>query len=204
MPAARRLRRRLRMASALSVGVILTTGSTFLTSGLAASCAAPRPATAQAALAAIEPAPTRALRYREEIRHPALPAPVTANGILSVAPDGTLVRDQRWPEREISEIGTRVIRVRPAPGAPANTLPIPEAIRPMLAALRAVAERRLGDLAATYPLTLDTAAGGWVVMLTPEGGRHRIALAGCGGRLEGLRLLDPDGAERVITFEAPS
>jgi hypothetical protein len=142
--------------------------------------------------------------YREAVYHPALPRPELARGVLSITAAGRLLKDQRLPRREISEIGEAFISVRAAPEGPVNLLPIPAELRPMLDAMRLVIA---GDAAATadaFALDLLPGEPGWRVRLVsrdPRAPAMRIALVGCGTVLQAIEIEQARGVRRILTLE---
>ena len=96
------------------------------------------------------------IRYREEISHPALDEPEVASGTMYVAADGTLVRDQEVPERQISEVGDTMLATRAAPEAEATLYPILGEVRPMLLALRRMLAGDGGERQIFSPIDLGS------------------------------------------------
>lgn len=157
-----------------------------------------------AAVSGLRPAGPERIAYREEIHHPALPAPETAAGILGIAANGKLLRDQTRPRREISEVGDDIITLREAPGGPANIVPIPSEARPMFAAIRHAIASDAAAIARDFSLALEPAPAGWRVRLVPEDPDARaveVVLVGCGAVLTGMEIVQPGGLRRVMAFE---
>ena len=160
---------------------------------------------ARSAIAGLEIGPADKVDYREEVHHAALPRPEIARGVLWVTADGHLLKDQHMPRREISEIGEAFISVRATPEGPANLLPIPAEVRPMLDAIRLVIA---GDTEATadeFVLDLLPGGPGWRVRLVsrdPEAPEMQIALIGCGTVLQAIEIEQARGVRRIMTFES--
>jgi hypothetical protein len=142
------------------------------------------------------------VRYREEIRHPALDEPEVASGTMYVAADGTLVRDQEVPERQISEVGDTMLATRAAPGAEPTLYPILGEVRPMLMALRRMLAGDGKAIAADFVTDLSADASGWVLTLRPraEPDGQPLTFAGCGATLRALEIPERDGVARSFTF----
>ena len=124
--------------------------------------------------------------------------------MLGVLPDGTLVKDQSWPRREISEVGERFLSVRRGPDAEANVLPIPSAMRPALRVLRLLVASDLRSAGSAFEMGLGTDDAGWEVTLTPtlpEARGIRIMLLGCGNQLRRVKILEAGAIERHYTFD---
>ena len=164
----------------------------------------PMPANAIAALDARPPGVLRfGIAYAEQIFHPALVEPVTAAGTFHMADDGTLIRAQEYPEREIAEIGRNTIRLRSDPDAEANLVPIPEDIEPMLATVRALVAGEPRSILETYSVELLPHEGGWQVVVdsdNPMGALTHLAVIGCGETLRAVELDLADGGRRRIVL----
>jgi hypothetical protein len=121
---------------------------------------------------------------------------------MYVAENGTLVRDQATPERQISEVGDRMLAMRATPGAEPTLYPIPEDARPMLQALRRVLAGDGKAIMADFSAELSGRAGGWIVTLRPLDRADGAALtfAGCGDVLQEVKLPERNGTVRSITF----
>ncbi len=172
-------------------------------SGAGEVCPLPPPESVAEALAARSGgAEAREVAYREEIRHPALPEPVHARGILRRLSDGRLMRRQTVPEPETLMIGESVI-TRLRPGATGSEiLPIPEDLAPMIAVLRSALAGDALALGRDTSATLEAGQEGWRLALRPDGGGASLTLLGCGTRLLGFETADPDGVWRRTVFEA--
>ena len=136
------------------------------------------------------------------MHHPALAEPEVATGSVWIGEDGALVRDQVTPERQISEVGQRMLSTRSAPDAEPTLYPIPREARPMLLALRRMLA---GDAAAiAEDFAADVAAGeeGWRLALRPLGGASDPSLvaSGCGGDLRAVEMIGRDGVRRRLAF----
>ncbi len=143
------------------------------------------------------------IAYREEIQHPALLEPTIATGTMALV-DGVLVKDQKTPKREISEIDQRVITVRKGPGAEANLLPLPDEIARFANALRALMSGSGQAVLDEFAAELMPVENGWKTKLSPlEEARLSLDLVGCGARLTGMTLYEPDGVTRRLTFATP-
>lgn len=156
------------------------------------------------AIGGVRANPAGRVGYREEIHHPALAQPEVASGTLSMTADGHLVKDQRRPRREVSEIGESRVSVRQGPDAPENLLPIPSELKPMLDAIRGVVSGDTEVITAAFNMELSATAPLWRVRLVPsDAGASgiEIVVAGCGARLRGMEVRQPGGIERVITFD---
>jgi hypothetical protein len=142
------------------------------------------------------------IEYREEVRHPALVEPELATGTMYVADDGALVREQETPERQISEIGDRMLSTRSPPEAEPTLYPIPDEIRPVLLALRRMLAGDGAAILADFTTELSTRATGWTLRLQPHGAAEGVALTfgGCGDRLAWLEIEGGDGVMRSIAF----
>ena len=159
---------------------------------------------ARSAIAGLEIGSADKVDYREEVHHPALPLPEIARGVLWVTTNGHLLRDQHFPKREISEIGGGFISVRATPEGPANLLPIPAEVRPMLDAIRFLVAGDVRAIADEFVLDLLTGGPGWRVRLVPkdpEAPEMQIALIGCGAVLQAIEIEQARGVRRIITFE---
>jgi hypothetical protein len=142
--------------------------------------------------------------YREEVHHAALPRPEIARGILGITSDGHLLKDQRAPQREISEIGDDFISLRQTPDGPVNLLPIPAELRPMLDAMRLVVSGNADGVAADFRVDLLPEAAGWHVRLVPKdpaASGIQIELIGCGAALQVIDIGQAGGVRRVLTLE---
>jgi hypothetical protein len=186
-------------------GAILITGSIFSTYGAnsaAPACAEDAPADALQLIARLAVPAGQRIRYREEIGHPALAEPEVASGTMYVAADGTLVRDQEVPSRQISEVGDTMLATRAAPGAEATLYPILGEVRPMLLALRRMLAGNGNAIAAAFATDLAADATGWVLTLRPRGETDGTALsfAGCGDSLRAMQIPERDGVVRSIAF----
>ncbi len=146
--------------------------------------------------------PDRDVGYREEVQHPALARPEVASGTMHLAQDGTLVRDQVVPERQISEVGENFVTVRDGPDTEPNLYPIPGELRPMLSALRGLLAGDLAVLEATFAADLSTGESGWILTLKPlsDPSLPAIDFAGCGNMLQRMEIDGGDGIRRTLTF----
>ena len=146
------------------------------------------------------------MEYREEVHHAALPLPEIASGVLGVTADGHLLKDQQIPKREISEIGDSFVSVRQTPEGPANLLPIPAEIQPMLDAMRLVVTGNAQGIADEFGVELIGDEPSWHVRLTP-GARlasgMQIELIGCGAALQAIEIEMANGVRRILTLERP-
>jgi hypothetical protein len=127
-----------------------------------------------------------------------------ARGVLSITAAGRLLKDQRLPRREISEIGEAFISVRATPEGPANLLPIPAEFRPMLDAMRLVIAGDAAAIAEAFALELQPGEPGWRVRLVsrdPRAPEMRIALVGCGTVLQAIEIEQARGVRRILTLE---
>jgi hypothetical protein len=168
----------------------------------ASSCAAAPPAGAAELIPALAVPAGRRIAYREEVRHPALVEPEVATGTMHVAENGAFVREQTTPERQISEVGDRMLSIRSSPQAEPTLYPIPGEVRPMLLALRRMLAGDGAAILADYTAELSTRAPGWVLSLRPHGAVRDAALtfSGCGDRLQSLEITGGDGVVRSIDF----
>jgi hypothetical protein len=142
--------------------------------------------------------------YREEVHHAALSLPEIARGVLGVTADGRLLKDQRMPRREISEIGDAFISVRQTPEGPVNLLPIPAEFRPMLDAMRLVVTGDAKAVADEFAVDLLPEGPGWHIRLVatdPAAPEMRIGLIGCGTALKAIEIEQADGVRRILTLE---
>ncbi len=123
--------------------------------------------------------------------------------------DGTLVREQRRPTREVAEIGDRFLSVRRPPEGSRNLLPIPSGMKPVFEALRHAAAGDAEALAEKFSPTLVSEGVPWRVRLVPrageaagaaagEAGELEIVLVGCGASLRGMELIRENGGVRRI------
>lgn len=121
---------------------------------------------------------------------------------MYVAADGTLVRDQEVPRRQISEVGDTMLATRAAPESEPTLYPILGEVRPMLLALRRLLAGDGNAIAAGFATELSADATGWVLTLRPRGEAEGPALtfSGCGDSLRGLEIPERDGVVRSITF----
>jgi len=171
---------------------------------VAPGCAAPPPAGAAEAIAGLHGDRSGRVAYREEVHHPALAEPETADGYLSVTESGRLVRDQHRPRREISEVGETLLSIRQGPGAPENLMPIPDSARPMFEAIRHAVVGDAAAIARGFELELVATRPLWRVRLRPKDAGARgteISLIGCGEVLRGMEIVQPNGVRRVLGFE---
>lgn len=166
-----------------------------------AGCDALTPESAVAAIAGLVFENEGGVRYREEVFRPGLETPAVAEGTMRVADDGTLVKDQRRPRREISEIGEVFLSTRAKPEAEENLYPIPSDVRPMLDAIRYLLAGRAGLLQDAFDMKLEPHEDGWQVELTaraqPELG---ITVIGCGAQLSAMELPEAGKRARRFTF----
>ena len=139
--------------------------------------------------------------YREEVRHPALPFPKVATGMLMLESDGWLVRHQMTPDEEILEIGETVLRVRQGADGEANLLPIPSEMRDLFKLLRNVVVRdhRTVELGKVSDVEID--AEGWRMPFGKFADDASVWVTGCGSRMRGFLIQKDDGVERRTTFE---
>lgn len=119
--------------------------------------------------------------------------------------DGTLVREQRRPTREVAEIGDRFLSVRRPPEGSRNLLPIPSGMKPVFEALRHAAAGDAAALAERFSPRLVSEGVPWRVRLVPrageaggESGELEIVLVGCGASLRGMELIRGSGGVRRI------
>lgn len=146
----------------------------------------------------------QSVAYREEVTHPALERPEVAEGTMSITPDGSLVRDQTAPERQISEIGERFLTTRSGPDAEPSLYPIPEAAQPVLAAIRGVLAGDTEAIEIGFATDLSSDGGGWRLVLRPADGsaKPEIRFAGCGPVLDWTEVATDDGVRRTVRFLA--
>lgn len=159
----------------------------------------PPPATAQAALQARIAAEGGEIAYREEIFHPGLLAPVRAAGRLSEGRDGWLVREQTAPVAEVMRLGEDFLSVERANGP--NLLPIPDRMRPMVTAMRALVHGDAVRLLAEFSASLSSGPDGWRLDLRWPGA-DPLALLGCGDVVRAFEIAPVEGARRVLHFGA--
>ena len=131
--------------------------------------------------------------------------PEIATGTMYVARDGKLVRDQETPERQITEIGERMLSTRTSPEAEPTLYPIPGEARPMLLALRRMLAGDGAGIVADFTTDLSVRAEGWVLVLRPRDDPDVPALTftGCGNALHAVEIAGRDRVVRTITFSAP-
>ena len=144
------------------------------------------------------------MNYLEEVHHAALSLPEIARGVLGVTADGRLLKDQRIPRREISEIGDAFISVRGTPEGPVNLLPIPTEFRAMLDAIRLVVTGDAKGVADGFAADLLPDGPGWHIRLLPAdpaAREMRIRLIGCGAALKAIEIEQADGVRRILTLE---
>lgn len=144
----------------------------------------------------------RRVAYREEVRHPALVEPEVATGAMYVSQNGTLVREQATPERQISEVGDRMLSTRASPAAERTLYPIPGEARPMLLALRNMLAGDGAAVLADFTAELTARATGWTLSLRPRGAAEGPVLIfnGCGETLRALEITQGDGVVRSFAF----
>ena len=155
-------------------------------------------------LANIEIVSTGKLNYLEEVHHAALPRPEVARGVLEVTPNGRLLKDQRQPKPEISVVGDQFISVSETRDGPTNLLPIPDALRPMLDAIRLVVAGDAEGISEQFGLELLAGGPGWRVGLVPRAAEvpeMRIVLLGCGAVLRAIEIEQARGVRRVMILE---
>lgn len=127
-----------------------------------------------------------------------------------MVPDGTLVREQRQPTREIAEVGDKFLSVRRPPDGSRNLLPIPSGMKPMFEALRHAVSGDAEALAEGFAPTLVSEGSPWRVRLDPRAeeagdaaGDLEIVLVGCGASLRGMELTRENGSVRKIFLGRP-
>lgn len=140
-----------------------------------------------------------AVGYREEIEHPALLTPTIATGTMTIDGD-LLIKDQRTPHREISEIDQRFVSVRNAPEAEPNLLPLPTEAARFIEALRLLLTGNAQAILDDFSGELVSVDAGWGLRLVPNGSKRTMDLRGCGGRISGLTLFEADGVVRRLIF----
>ncbi len=191
----------------ICAAAILITGSISSTSGATTplpECAGERPGNALAVIAGLEIGPNDEVGYVEEVHHAALPRPEIARGVLGVTSDGRLLKDQRFPKREISKIGERFISVSETPDGPVNLLPIPAELRPMLDAIRLVITGDTKAIEEAFVLDLQPEGAGWRIGLVsrdPDAPEMLIALIGCATVLRAIEIEQGGGISRTLTLE---
>jgi hypothetical protein len=148
-------------------------------------------------LSAIATTEDERVRYREEVRHPALPAPEIATGTMWITADGTMMRDQITPKREISEIGETTARLRTSPEADPTLFPIPDRLRGTLQAMRLVLTGEALPEGVETGLSADE--GGWRLTLDLGSG-PTATLFGCGKRARGIETENETGIRRTVRF----
>jgi hypothetical protein len=167
-------------------------------------CAAARPVDAASAIAGLEIGPTGKVNYREEVHHAALRRPEIAGGVLGVTADGRLLKDQRTPRREISEVGDAFISLRQTPEGPVNLLPVPAELRPMLDAIRRAVTGDAKTIADEFTVDLLPEGPGWRIRLVPKdpaAPEMQIGLIGCGAALRVIEIEHAGGVRRILTLE---
>lgn len=165
-------------------------------------CAAPPPADVAHLLSALALPRGVPVGYREEVSHPALARPEVSEGTMWIAADGTLVRDQTIPERQISEVGDSMLTTRAGPGAEPVLYPVPAELRPMLAAIRGVLAGDAAAIEAGFAASLSSDEPGWTLVLRPvaDAPVAEVDFAGCGSVLRRMEIAGSDNVHRSVTF----
>lgn len=156
------------------------------------------PKSVEMALKARPAATDLPLHYREEIRHPALPDPVTAEGSFDLGSGDTLIRRQTSPTVETTEIGTHTIKLIRAEDGYENTVLVPDRLEPFLAIMRAIVEGE-GRIDPRFDARLMTDERGWVLSLTAPSSEP-VLLHGCGPVLDRVTMRLENAEERRIIF----
>ena len=142
----------------------------------------------------------RAVSYREEVFHPALPEPQGSNGTFRLDPDGSLIRAQEWPERETVSVGESFLSVT-APDGGENILPIPDDLQPFFMALRGLLAGQPERLHQANTVRLTDAGPPWRLTIQPNSAEvSALDVIGCGGRILTLEVELPDHSRRVLFF----
>lgn len=157
-----------------------------------ASCVAPAPQSVDALVAILSTSERQPIHYREEVHHPALVSPEIATGTMWVEPDGTLVRDQVTPRREISRVGDLLVSVQGNGAAEPTLFPVPDEMQPLIASIRLLLT---GETVDSEAATLSTGRAGWRLDLAGA------SLSGCGASPETLETRDSSGVRRIVRFE---
>lgn len=127
--------------------------------------------------------------------------PLTTKGSFDLGRGDTLIRHQKTPTEEITEIGTRFIKLTRVADNYENTVPIPERLEPFLTVMRGIVSGNGADLAG-YESDLKADTQGWTLHLTSPD-QTPINLFGCGSALSGIGLKLEGDEERIITFLPP-
>ena len=141
------------------------------------------------------------LRYREEVRHPALPFPKIARGTWQLNSEGDLIRHQETPEVEFVEIGETVLRIRKGEDGEPNMLPIPAQMKDLFALLRNVASQDDRTMQFEDGAVREPDPAGWRMQFAVYEDQSTIWLLGCESRLSGFMIRNADGIERRTLFE---
>lgn len=152
-------------------------------------------------LAVLERPAGNQMRYRERVFHPALLDSVDSSGILSIKPDGTLVRDQTDPKREVSELRETVVVVRSPPDGEANLLPMPDHVQQLARTLRFLLRFADGPGLEADTTRLADEDGHWRLGIggtTPH--KPTILIRGCGTSLDRITLAEGGQVRRVISL----
>ena len=123
-----------------------------------------------------------------------------------MAPDGTLIREQRRPAREVAEIGDTFLSIRRPREGSRNLLPIPSGMKPMFDALRHAIAGETEALMEGFSPELVSEGSPWRVRLAPGAGEADdlgIVLVGCGASLRGMELIREGGSLRRIFLGRP-
>ncbi|MEO1092804.1 MAG: hypothetical protein AAFX81_19445 [Pseudomonadota bacterium] len=153
------------------------------------ACDAPIPTSAAAIAAPL----ADVMAYEETIHHPSSPEPLRARGSLRATPEGSLVRDQTHPTREIAEIGPSLLGLRKPPDFDVEYWPLEEAAQAQFGLIRALLSGRLGEAVPTADIRPDES--GW--RLTAG---EAVALTGCGSVVSSVEVVQEDGVRRVYVL----
>lgn len=121
---------------------------------------------------------------------------------MRIARDGSLIKDQTAPTREITEVGQTFISVKTGPEEEENLLLIPDDARPMLNAIRGVLMGDERAVAKDFRMQLSSEGGAWRIVLVPKADSdYLITVTGCDDSLLSMEIREPDGVERILTFD---
>lgn len=141
-----------------------------------------------------------AVRYREEVFHPALPEPQRSTGIFRLDPDGSLIRAQEWPERETVSVGESLLSVA-TPDGGENILPIPGDLKPFFQALRGLLAGQPERLHQINTVRLTDPGPPWRLTIQPNSAEaSALEVIGCGGRILTLEVELLSDGRRVLTL----
>lgn len=132
---------------------------------------------------------------------------MVTSGRFEVGKNGSLIRHQIKPEKEVTRIGENFIfQQRDSDGGETNIFPIPSSLAPLLSSLRSIVGQTAKTTLMKLPHKLETDTAGWRLTLetdaadTQSARDTRIVLEGCGNVLRSLEMRLPSRERRRIVF----